>query len=53
VWCGLDSSGSGEGPVTGSFQHGDETSVSLEGWEFRDELSDYQLPIEDCAPRSE
>jgi len=32
--CGLDSSGSGEGPVTGFCQHGNEPSVSLKGGNF-------------------
>jgi len=31
VWNG---SGSGYGPVAGSCEHGNETSVSIKGWEF-------------------
>jgi hypothetical protein len=41
--CGLDSSGSGQGPVAGSFEHGNEPLVSTKGREFLDLLSDYQL----------
>jgi hypothetical protein len=29
--CGLDSSGSGQGPVAGSCQHGNEHSRSIKG----------------------
>jgi hypothetical protein len=29
--CGLDSSGSGYGPVAGSYKHGNEPSGSLRG----------------------
>jgi hypothetical protein len=36
--CELDSSGSGEGPVTGSYEQGNEPSVSIKGGEFLDEL---------------
>jgi hypothetical protein len=34
--CGLDSSGSGWGPVTGSCEHSNELSGSLNGEEFLD-----------------
>jgi hypothetical protein len=34
--CGLDSSGSGYGPVAGSFEHGNEPSGSLKGEGFLD-----------------
>jgi len=35
VWrCGLDSSGSGQGPVTDSCEHGDEPSGSIKGREI-------------------
>jgi len=34
--CGLDSSGSGQGPVAGSCEHGNEPSDSIKGWEFLD-----------------
>jgi hypothetical protein len=34
--CGLDSSGSGEGPVAGSCEHGNEPSGSIKGGEFFD-----------------
>jgi hypothetical protein len=32
--CGLDASGSGQGPVAGSGEHGKEPSGSLKGGEF-------------------
>jgi hypothetical protein len=32
-WYGLDSSGSGYGPVEGSYDHGNEPSGSITGWE--------------------
>jgi hypothetical protein len=32
--CGLDSSGSEQGPVAGSFEHGKEPSGSIKGGEF-------------------
>jgi hypothetical protein len=34
--CGLDASGSGQGPVEGSSEHGNETSDSIKGGEFFD-----------------
>jgi hypothetical protein len=36
VGCGLDSFGSGQGPVAGSCEHGDELSCSIKGGEFLD-----------------
>jgi hypothetical protein len=41
--CGLHSSGSEEGPVAGSCEHGNETSGSINGGEFLDQLSNYKL----------
>jgi hypothetical protein len=38
--CGLDSSGSGGGPVTGSCEHGNESWSSIKGGKFLDCLSD-------------
>jgi hypothetical protein len=32
-WGGMDQSGSGEGPVEGSCEHGDEPTGSLKCWE--------------------
>jgi hypothetical protein len=32
--CGLDSSGSGQGPVTGSCEHGNEPSNCIKGGKF-------------------
>jgi len=34
--CGLDSSGSGWGPVVGSSEHGNEPVGSMKGGEFLD-----------------
>jgi hypothetical protein len=43
VGCGLDSPGPGLGPVAGSCEHDNETSGSIKGGEFLDQLSDYQF----------
>jgi hypothetical protein len=48
---GLDSSGSGQGQVAGSCEHGNEPSCSIKGGEFIDLLSDCQL-LKDSAPWS-
>jgi hypothetical protein len=37
--CELDRSGSGWGPVEGSYEHGDEPSVSLKCWEVSAQLA--------------
>jgi hypothetical protein len=37
--CGLDSSGSGMGPVVGSCQHGNVPSGFMKGREFLDQLN--------------
>jgi hypothetical protein len=39
--CGLDESGSGEGPVVGSCGNANESLGSIKGREFLDYLSDY------------
>jgi hypothetical protein len=39
--CGLDSSGLGQGPVAVYCYHGNESSDSIKGGEFVEELSDY------------
>jgi hypothetical protein len=39
--CGLDASGSGWGPVAGSFEHGKAPSVSIKAGKFLDYFSDY------------
>jgi hypothetical protein len=36
VTCGLNASGSGQGPVAGSFEHDNKTSVSIKGGEMLD-----------------
>jgi hypothetical protein len=41
VRCAMDSSGSGLGPLVGSYEHGNESSVSIKGKRFLDQLSDY------------
>jgi hypothetical protein len=42
MWgCELDSSGSGQGPVADSCEHGNETSDSVKDGEFIEYLSDY------------
>jgi hypothetical protein len=33
-WCGFGSSGSGQGPVAGSCEHGNEPSGSIKAWSF-------------------
>jgi hypothetical protein len=38
--CGLDASGSGQAPVRGFFEQGDENSGSIKGGYFLDKLSD-------------
>jgi hypothetical protein len=50
--CGLDSSGSGWVPVTGSFEHDDELLGSIKGGEFLDQLSNYQLLEKESVPQS-
>jgi hypothetical protein len=49
---GLDSFGSGQGPVARSCEHGNELSGSIKGGKFLDGLSDYRLFKKDSAPRS-
>jgi hypothetical protein len=39
--CGLNSSGSGQGPVAGSCEHGNEPSGSVRGGETVNLLSDF------------
>jgi hypothetical protein len=46
VWTGFIS---GQEPVTGSCEHGNEPSVSINGGEFLDYISDYQLLKKDSA----
>jgi hypothetical protein len=48
--CGLDSSGSGQGRVVGSCEHGNGTSGFIKGGEFFDWLIDYQLLKKDSDP---
>jgi hypothetical protein len=39
--CGLDSSGSVQGPVAGCCEHGHKHSGYIKGEEFLDKLTDY------------
>jgi hypothetical protein len=41
--CGLDASASGQGPVAGFCEHGNEPSDPVEGREFLDYLSGYRF----------
>jgi hypothetical protein len=41
--CALDSSGTGQGPVAGCFEHRNEPSGSIKGGELLNQLSDYWL----------
>jgi hypothetical protein len=50
--CGLDLSGSGQGPAAGSYEHDNELLGSINGKELLDQLSDYQLLIKISAPWS-
>jgi hypothetical protein len=47
VRCGLDSPGSGWGPLAASFEHGNDPWGSVIGWEFLNYLNDYQLSKKD------
>lgn len=42
----LDSIGSGQGAVAGSYKHGKESSSFMKGREFLKQVSDYQLQKE-------
>jgi len=48
----VDSSGSGEGPVEGSCEHGNETSDSIKDREFIAYTRDYYLLKKDSHPWS-
>jgi hypothetical protein len=50
--CGLDASGSGQGPMAGYDELGNESSCSIRGWEFLDRLSYCQLLKKDSDPCS-
>jgi hypothetical protein len=49
--CGLDSIGTEEGSVVGTYTHGNEPLGSILGREFLNRLSDYQHLKEDSAPQ--
>jgi hypothetical protein len=49
-WYGLDRSGSGQGRVEGSCEHGDEPSGSLKCWEVHEYLQNWQLLKKGSAP---
>jgi hypothetical protein len=42
-WYGLDGSGSGQGPVEGSCEHGNEPLGSIKCWEVLEWLHNWQL----------
>jgi hypothetical protein len=46
--CGLNSSGSGEDPLVGACENGNETLVFIKGRKFN-QLSNYQLVKKDYA----
>jgi len=48
----MDASGSGQGPMMGSCEHGNKPSGSIKRGEFLDYLSDCWLLKEDSAPWS-
>jgi hypothetical protein len=48
-WCGLDWSGSGEGPVEGACEHGNEPSGSIKCWEILEYLRNWRLLKEGSA----
>jgi len=48
--CGLDSSVSGQGSVTGCCVHGNEPSGYINGGNLLGQLSDYELFKKDSAP---
>jgi hypothetical protein len=48
---GLDRSGSGEGPVEGSFEHGNEPSGSIICWEVLEWLHNWRFLKKGSAPR--
>jgi hypothetical protein len=48
--CGLDSSGSVQGPVAGPFAHGHESSGQTQSEEFIDQLTEYWFLKKDSGP---
>jgi hypothetical protein len=51
-WYGQDSSCSGEGPVEGSCEQGNEPSTSTKCWEVLEWMNEWQLLKKDSAPWS-
>jgi hypothetical protein len=49
---GLDAYDLEQGPVAGSYEHGNEPSGSIKGGEFLDWLNDYYLLNKDSTPWS-
>jgi hypothetical protein len=49
---GLDSSGSGQGPVVGSYKHDSERFGSIKCWEILEQLSEWWYFMKDSAPYS-
>jgi hypothetical protein len=50
VWYGLDRSDSGEGPVEGSCEHGNEPSGSINCWEVLQWLHNWRILNKGSAP---
>jgi hypothetical protein len=51
-WYGLDSSGSGYGPVEGPCEHGKEPSGITKCWEILEHMNDWRLLSKDSVPLS-
>jgi hypothetical protein len=49
-WYGLDRSGSGQGPVEGSCEHGDEPSGFIKCWDVLEWLHNWRLLRKGSAP---
>jgi hypothetical protein len=49
--CALDSNDLGQGPAANSYEHGNEPSGFIKGWEFIDQKSNYHL-MKDCFTES-
>jgi hypothetical protein len=43
AWYGMNSSGSGQGPVEGFCEHGNEPCGSVKCWEILEQLNDWWL----------
>jgi hypothetical protein len=50
IGSGLDSTGSGQDPVTCACEHGNEPPDFIKGEVFLDQVSDYQVLKKDSSP---